>query len=183
MQMTYEQAMRPGMMQAFANRRGSGYMMRSEKRDGSHGGSGRKPPKRKPAGFVYIFFTLLLSVLLWPIGMVMLWRSKVRLQSGTKLLISLLTLCVCVFLIVFALTVPVDNVEFTAFQDQANDWLDTTAVNISVACDATVKKTAETWNVMADFFEAETQYSTLQAADAISASRPGARSSSRLRVR
>ena len=167
MQMTFEQAMRPGMLQAFATRRGSGYMMRSEKRNGSYGGSGRKPPKRKRAGFVYIFFTLLISVLLWPIGMVMLWRRKVRLQAGTKLLISLLTLCLSVFLIVFALTVPLDNVEFTAFQDRANDWLDKAGADIAVAGDAAMKKTSETWNVMTDFMDAESQYTTLQAADAI----------------
>ena len=44
MEMTFEQAMRPGMLQAFANRRGSGYMMRSEKRGGGSysGGPGRR---------------------------------------------------------------------------------------------------------------------------------------------
>ena len=153
MQMTYEQAMRPGTLMLFA-RGGSGYMMRSEKRGGAYGSPNRRPPRRKKAGFFYIFFTLLLSVLLWPIGMVMLWQRKVRMTSGTKLLISLLTLCMSVFLIVFALTVPLDNVEFTAFQDKANDWLDKAAADVAVAGDAAMKKTSETWKVMTDFAEA-----------------------------
>ena len=67
--MTYEQAMRPGALMLFAARRGSGYMMRSEKRSGSYGnGSNRRPPKRKKSGFIYIFFTLLISLILWPVG-------------------------------------------------------------------------------------------------------------------
>ena len=82
MQMTFEQAQRGGLLQAFATR-GNGYMMRSEKRPGSYGG-GRQPgrrPRRKRAGFFYIFLTLLVSIILWPVGMVMLWRRKVRMVS------------------------------------------------------------------------------------------------------
>ncbi len=168
MEMTFEQALRPGMLQAFANRRGSGYMMRSEKRGGSYGnGSNRRPPRRKKAGFIYIFFTLLISLILWPVGMVMLWRRKVRLQAGTKLLISLLTLCLSVFLIVFALMVPVDNPDYTAFQDRANDWLDKAAVDVAAAGDAAYKKSAETFQIMSDFTEASNDYSLITIADAI----------------
>lgn len=168
MEMTFEQAMRPGMLQAFANRRGSGYMMRSEKRGGSYSsGPSRKPPRRRKAGFVYIFFTILISLILWPVGMVMLWRRKVRFQAGTKLLISLLTLCLSVFLIVFALMVPVDNPEYTAFQDRANDWLDKAAVDVAAAGDATYKKCSETWQIMGDFAKASSDYALVTTADAV----------------
>ena len=170
MDMTFDQAMRPGILQAFANRRGSGYMMRSEKRSGAYGsgnGGNRRPPKRKRAGFLYIFFTLLISLILWPIGMVMLWQRKVRLQAGTKLLISLLTLCLSVFLIVFALMVPVDNPEYTAFQDRANDWLDKAAVDVAAAGDAAYKKGSETWQIMSDFSQAGSEYALVQTADAV----------------
>ena len=167
MQMTYEQAMRPGALMLFAARGGSGYMMRSEKRDGAYGSPNRRPPRRKRAGFFYILCTLLLSVLLWPIGMVMLWQRKVRMTSGTKLLISLLTLCLSVFLIVFALTVPLDNVEFTAFQDKANDWLDKAAADMAVAGDAAIKKTSETCQQIADFTEASRAYAGAYTANAI----------------
>ena len=149
MQMTCEMAARPGLLMAFATGRGSGYMMRSEKR--GYGGSGRRPPRRKRAGFPYIILSIIISVVLWPVGMAMLWRRSVRLQAGTKLLISLLTLCLSVFLIVFMLTVPVDNPEFTAFQDRANDWLEKAEKDVAAAGDAVIKKSGETWHVLSDF--------------------------------
>ena len=81
----------------FARRNSRGYMMRSEKRNGyNYGGSsfGSQPPKRKRkrAGFFYSFFTLLLSLLLWPVGMIMLWKRKLRWSIGSKLLTSIITL-------------------------------------------------------------------------------------------
>ena len=114
MQMTMDQAMRPGMFN-FARRSG-GYVMRSEKRPayGSSGSGGRKPKPPK-AGAFYILMTLIISILIWPVGMVMLWRKKVRMQTGTKLLISLLTMCASVFMIVFLLTVRVEDERFTVF--------------------------------------------------------------------
>ena len=155
MQMTMEQTARPGFTLAFATRRGSGYVMRSEKRPGYGGGGspnrGRGPHKPPRAGILYILLTLLISVIIWPVGLVMLWSRRVRMQAGTKLLISLLTLCVSVFLIVFTLTVPVDNPKFTAFQDKANDWLNRAAADVAVAGDAAYKKGVETWGVMSEF--------------------------------
>ena len=54
MQMTFDQAMRPGILQAFALKKNSGYVMRSEKRpgyaSGGKGGGKRKPPKKPKAG-------------------------------------------------------------------------------------------------------------------------------------
>jgi len=152
MQMTMDQAMRPGFL-ALAIKRSKGYVMRSEKRPGyggTSGGRGRKP-KRPKAGIFYIIMTLIISVILWPVGMVMLWRKKVRMQAGTKLLISLLTMCMSVFLIVFALTVHVDNDRYTEFQDKANDWLNQTSAKLAVAGDAAYKQGVETWGVMKEF--------------------------------
>ena len=141
MQRTMDLAQRPAFLSPFALRRGRGYMMRSEKRPGyGSSGGGRRPPKRKKAGLVYILLTILISLILWPVGMVMLWRRKVRMQAGTKLLLSLMTLCASIFLIVFTLTVPVQNEQFTAFQDSANDFLDRTAENLAVAGDAAFKR-------------------------------------------
>ena len=170
MQMTIESTQRPGLMLAFASRRSKGYMMRSEKRPGS-AGSGRngkgRPPRRKKAGAFYILLTLLVSVILWPVGMVMLWRRKVYMQAGTKLLLSMLTLCMCIFLIVFGLTVPVDNPQFTAFQDKANDWLDKAQGDVAVAADAAWQKAGETWGVMTNLAGAGTRYGVSKAADGL----------------
>jgi len=65
--------------------------------------------------------------------------------------------------------VPLDNVEFTAFQDRANDWLDKAWVDIAAAGDATLKKTTETWQVMTDFADAEAEFTAHHAANAIDA--------------
>ena len=162
MQMTFDQARRPGLLSAFALRHRSGYMMRSEKRPGYNGtggnNRGRRPGRRKKAGIPYILLTLLVSVILWPVGMVMLWRRKVRMQAGSKLLISMLTLCLSVFLIVFALTVQVDNPRYTAFQDKANDFLSKAETEIAVAGDAAYKKSGETFAVMSDFADGASGY-------------------------
>ncbi len=155
MQMTFDQAIKPGFLQAFAFRRNSGYVMRSEKRPGYGGSAGggrnnRRKPRRPKAGILYILLTFLILLVVWPVGIVMLWRRKVRMTAGTKLLISLLTLCVSVFLIVFALTIHVDNPKYTEFQDKANDWLNRAAADVAVAGDAAYKKGVETWDVMTD---------------------------------
>ena len=174
MQMTYDQAMRPGLLTLLAARRRGGYVMRSEKRPGYGGGSGgsagqggKKPRRPRKAGFFYILMTLIISLILWPIGMVMLWRRKVRMQAGTKLLISLLTLCISVFLIVFVLTVHVDNERFTAYQDKANDWLDNAAVQLSKTGDTVYKKSVEAWSVMTEFVEDVSQPALNTLADGI----------------
>ena len=76
MQAVFDSAVMPRERVFFARRRGRDYMMRSEKRDGyRYGGSssnGKKPKKRRRAGFFYIFLTLILSILFWPIGMILM---------------------------------------------------------------------------------------------------------------
>ena len=163
MQMTFDLPAGFRPLQAFAMRRNKGYVMRSEKRPGYGGSAGggrggnRRGPKKPRASIGYILLTLLILVIVWPVGIVMLWRKKVRMQAGTKLLISLLTLCVSVFLIVFALTIHVDNPRYTAFQDKANDWLNKAAADVAVAGDAAYKKGVETWDVMTEFADNATQ--------------------------
>lgn len=113
---------------------GRNYMMRSEKR-GSSGSMrhapapGKKPPRRKRrrAGFFYKLFTMLLLLTLWPVGLMLLWRRKVRWSIGTKLLTSIVTLAACIVLIGFALTVNTDNPQYTAVQDSVNIFLDEAA--------------------------------------------------------
>ena len=127
--------------------------MRSEKRPAFGSASGGRVHKQKKprAGVFYIIMTIIISVILWPVGMIMLWRRKVRMSAGTKLLISLLTMCFCVFLIVFGLTVHVDNERYTEFQDRANDWLNQASARIAVAGDAAYQQGLETWGVMKEF--------------------------------
>ena len=113
--------------------RGRDYMMRSEKRPG-HGPSagnsgGKRPPKRRRrrAGFFYKLFTLLLLLTIWPVGLLLLWRRRLRWGALTKLLTSIVTLAACIILVGFALTVNTGNARYTAVQDKVNGFLDTAA--------------------------------------------------------
>lgn len=92
-----------GRLHFFAG--GYNYMMRSEKRRrGAQGGASPdgRPPKRRRrrrAGFFYKFITLLLLLALWPVGLILLWRRRLRWSALTKLATSLVTLVACVVLI------------------------------------------------------------------------------------
>ena len=118
-------------LHAFA--RGRDYMMRSEKRQrqispaGKPGGN--RPPKRrrKRAGFFYKLLTLILLLTIWPVGLLLLWRRRLRWGALTKLLTSIVTLAACVILIGFALTVNTGNASYTAVQDKVNGFLDSAA--------------------------------------------------------
>ncbi|MCQ2437293.1 MAG: hypothetical protein MJ099_02720 [Clostridia bacterium] len=131
----------------FAARRSRDYMMRSERRPQGSGyrspnHRGRRPRRRK-AGFFYILLTLLLSLILWPVGMIMLWQRKVRWRVTTKLLTSIISLFLCILLIVFGLTVDTNNDRFTNAQDKVNDFLSNASVHIAdgydVVCDTAVQ--------------------------------------------
>ncbi|MGN1005769.1 MAG: hypothetical protein ACI4O8_04565, partial [Aristaeellaceae bacterium] len=125
------QARRMELLQAFA--RGRDYMMRSEKRPG-HGPSagnagGKRPPKRRRrrAGFFYKLVTMLLLLIIWPLGLLLLWRRRLRWGALTKLLTSIVTLAASIILIGFALTVNTGNPAYTAAQDRINGYLDVAA--------------------------------------------------------
>ncbi len=129
---------------------GRDYMMRSEKRgrssgstpSGSSGNKPKRPPKRRRrrAGFFYKLFTMLLLLVLWPVGLLLLWRRKLRWSAGTKLLTSVVTLGACIILLGFALTVNTGNAAYTAFQDKANNYLDVAADALVDFSDVAIEK-------------------------------------------
>ena len=88
-----DRAGKPDGIWYFARRSSSGYMMRSEKRTPpGQPQKGRRPaPRKKRAGFFYSFFALIFSLLIWPVGMLMLWKRKLRWSISSKLLISIIT--------------------------------------------------------------------------------------------
>ena len=115
---------------------GRNYMMRSEKRSGmppqhqaAPSGNGKRPPKRRRrrAGFFYKIATMLLLIVLWPIGLLLLWRRKLRWNISTKLMVCIVTLVACIVLYGFALTVDTGNPKYTAVQDSINTSLDAAA--------------------------------------------------------
>lgn len=127
-------------------------MMRSEKRDRmvqpaqNDSRPRARKRRRKGAGFVYKFFMMLLLLLLWPFGLLMLWRRKVRWSGAMKLLVSIVTLAACILIYGFALTVPVDNAQYNAIQDKANDYLDVSADWLVNAGHVVADKSVEVWD-------------------------------------
>ena len=139
---------------------GRDYMMRSEKRSGtgrSHRPSasgGRPPRRRRRAGFLYKLLTVLLLLVLWPVGLMLLWRRKLRWGTATKLLASIVTLAACVVLIGFALTVNTGNARYTAMQDSVNSFLDAAADALIDAGSVASEKAVQVWDGASDFADA-----------------------------
>ena len=173
MQAVFDSAVMPRERVFFARRRGRDYMMRSEKRDGyRYGGSssnGKKPKKRRRAGFFYIFLTLILSILFWPIGMILMWRRRLRWKLTTKLLTSIVTLALCVLLYGFALTYPTQDPKLMRIQDSANDFLDNAFVKSGDAFSAICDKAGELGETVSDLGDAAGRWTMVRLADGIDA--------------
>ena len=156
---------------------GRDYMMRSEKRTRPSGGSApsgapqkKRPQKRrrrKRAGFFYMLLMMILLLVLWPIGLLMLWQRKVRWGVGTKLLTSVVTLAACIILIAFALTINVNNAEYTAFQDKAHDFLDVAADALVEGSDVVVEKSKLVYDGAVNLGDALWNYGRDELADGI----------------
>ena len=167
----FDRAERPDTVRYFARRHGRDYMMRSEKR--AHGSSvttnGRRPAprRRKKAGFFYMLLTLLLSLLIWPIGMILLWKRKLRWTVSTKLLTTIITLFITFTVFGYLLTVPTEVPEITKAQDAVNDFLDHSAEYIAegytIVCDSAVK----VWDGASDMGDALGKAAMVAAADGI----------------
>ena len=163
---------KPTLMQ-FAG--GRNYMMRSEKRRSSNvptGSSGKRPrrrPRRRRAGFFYKLLTILLLVVLWPVGLLLLWRRKLRWGVGTKLLASVVTLITCIILVGFALTVQTDNPKYTAIQDSVNSFLDEAADALIETSGVVADKAVEIGGNIADFGDALWKKGSVLLADGIDA--------------
>lgn len=137
---------------------GRSYMMRSEKRNGSGSGHrspapGSRPPRKrkKKAGFFYKLFMMILLLTIWPLGLLMLWRRKVRWGALTKLLTSIVTLAACIVLLGFALTVDTGNYQYTRIQDNVNSFLDTAADTLLDAGDIVAEQAEIVYEGMSDF--------------------------------
>lgn len=155
---------------------GRSYMMRSEKRGPSgpvhHSPApGKKPPRRRrrKAGFFYKLFMMLLLLTIWPIGLLMLWRRKVRWGVITKLLTSIVTLAACIVLIGFALTVNTDNVQYTAVQDSVNSFLNDAADTILNVSDIVGEKAEVVLEGMSEVGDALWNSGKIYLADGIDA--------------
>ncbi len=157
-------------LQLFARRHGGDYVMRSEKR-GGYGTASNSPnrpkKKRKKAGVFYIAFTFLFSIILWPLGMIMLWQRKVRFRAMSKLLTSIITLVLCGCLCIGALTIQTGNPDITRTQDNVNDFLDHAADNIGSVYQTICDRAVVAADTAKDLSDALVRTSLSKAADSL----------------
>lgn len=97
-------------------------MLRSEKRPGYQP---PKPPRKKFdwGNFIYALVTLVLLVVLFPVGLIMLWRRKLRWQGHVKLLSTLVGGCAFILFAAFLITVPVENENLRKAQNGTREAL------------------------------------------------------------
>ncbi len=166
---------------------GRNYMQRSKKRRPISPAVPTPPPEKKPrrprkrrAGFFYGCATFFLLILLWPIGLVLLWQKKIRWHAASKLLASVLSLAACIFLFGFALTVDTGNVRYTALQDGINAYLDSAAAHVISFGDYAGERMADAFGEARDFGSALAYRTRKVAADGI---REGIRLTASLRAK
>lgn len=106
------------------------YLVRSQRR-ASYNRAPRKRNRREGHGIIYGIFSLLVSAVLWPAGMAMLWRRKLNWSVGVKMISSLLTLILCLCWMGFALTVQTGDPRITYAQDRVNTFLGNSVQTVS----------------------------------------------------
>ena len=106
------------------------YLVRSQRR-ASYNRAPRKRNRREGHGILYGILSLLVSALLWPAGMAMLWRRKLNWSVGVKMISSLLTLILCLCWMGFALTVQTGDPRITYAQDRVNTFLGNSVQTVS----------------------------------------------------
>ena len=154
-------------LQLFARRGGRNYMMRSEKRPGYNRPAQKPRPRRRRRNVGYIVLTLIVAILLWPVGLFLIWNRRLRCGVGGKLLWSVATLAVFCGLIIALLTVPTGNAEFQRFQDNANDFIETVGADASIAWETFTERAGDAFGNMRSVGCSLGNYALNKAADGI----------------
>ena len=101
------------------------YMMRSEKRPsyrpqpGNNGGPGRR--RRRPKNTLYAILTILLLVVMWPVGLIPLWVRRLRWRSFVKATVTVATGIAFLTGLAFLLTFDTENDMITMAQKSVRD--------------------------------------------------------------
>ncbi len=89
------------------------YLIRAQRRtpydDGSRNISGGNRGKKPSAGILYMIITILLLVVLYPVGLILLWGRRLRWNVGVKLLLTVVTAILFCMMTVFALNYDTGN--------------------------------------------------------------------------
>ena len=154
-------------LQLFARRGGRNYMMRSEKRPSYNRPAQERRPRRRRRNVGYIVLALIVAILLWPVGLFLIWNRRLRCGVGGKLLWSAATLAVFCGLIIALLTVPTGNAEFQRFQDNANDFFETVGADVSIAWETFSERAGDAFGNMRSVGCSLGNYALNKAADGI----------------
>ncbi len=95
--------------------RGQNYMMRSEKRPGY----GNTPPQKPKRSIWYQILTILLLIVLCPVGLILLWRKRLKWPGAVKLLATLLSIAMLFVELGAALWYPFEDERIKAVQQTA----------------------------------------------------------------
>lgn len=93
------------------------YMMRSEKRPGYP----NTPPQKPEKDGWYQVLTIVMLVLCCPVGLILLWRRRLRWPGALKLTATILSIVLLFAEVGAALSYPVQDERLKAAQQQAND--------------------------------------------------------------
>ena len=103
------------------------YLERSEKRSPYENSSNKQgnheDNDKKSAGFIYVLLTLILLMVLYPIGLFMLWIRKINWNWAAKFLITIITAIIFCMLVIFALNAKVENPKVKYYQKKAREGL------------------------------------------------------------
>lgn len=117
------------------------YMMRSEKRptyrptpgSGMNGNGRRRRPKRVG----YAILTVILLILVWPIGLIPLWARKLRWRSLVKAAVTLITGAIFLMGISWLLTMPTQNDTILSVQANVRNSMTAIAESVDYAANHT----------------------------------------------
>ena len=130
-------------LQLFARRGGRNYMMRSEKRPSYNSAPRPRPVRKRRTHHGYLVLTLLVSILLWPVGLFLIWNRRLRCGAGGKLLWSVATLVVFCGLALALLNAPTSNPDLQRFQDGANDFITMVRADAQIAWETFAERSGD----------------------------------------
>ena len=121
---------------------GQGYMMRSQRRRG-YGGT---PPQRPKKSVWYQVLTILMLIVFCPVGLIMLWRKRLKWKGGIKFLATLLSLAMLFLELGAALWYPFEDERIRAVQNNVSAVLEQAMEAGGELIEKTTGEAAENWN-------------------------------------
>lgn len=126
--------------------RGQNYMMRSEKRPGY----GNTPPQKPKRSIWYQVLTIILLIVLCPVGLILLWRKRLKWPGAVKLLATLLSIAMLFLELGAALWYPFEDERIKAVQQTAAAAIEQAAEVSGEFIAGVSGKAAENWNAFWD---------------------------------